>query len=242
MKKVLYVMLLLPFVLIAQENESFLLNMSEITVKHGHNAQFIEGVKSWKECYLENNGEDTWNIWSRVQGEGTVYTMTSRMAKWAEMDEEGDEAGKECRMIVQNFIMPHVKSVHYNIARSMPDVSTTAASMADATVVWVYNAKINNSTNFLDVVKEISAATKKAEGNPRGTWYSVAGGSPEVADFFVAIPFKNFAELDIETDSIWKVYEKANGKSKTDALRTKMRASISSDWSYMYSLNKELSN
>lgn len=241
MRKLLYLMLLLPIVVVSQVNESFLLNLSEITVKPGHSAQFIEGVKLWKECYVENNGEDKWNIWKRVQGEGTVYTMTSRMAKWAEMDENADEAGKACRTIVLNFIIPHVKSVHYNIARSMPDVSTTA-SMEDATVVWVYNAKTSNSTNFMEVVKEITAATKKVEGNPRGTWYSLAGGSPGVADYFVALAFKNFAELDIDKDNVWKVYEKVNGKPKTDALRAKMRASLSSDWSYIYSLNKELSN
>ena len=63
MRKLLFVMLLLPFVVIAQENESFLLNMSEITVKPGHEAQFVEGVKSWKACYLENEGQDKWNIW-----------------------------------------------------------------------------------------------------------------------------------------------------------------------------------
>ena len=123
MRKLLYLMLLLPFLAVSQENESFLLNMTEITVKPGHNAQFIEGVKSWKACYLKNNGEDKWKMWKRVQGVGNVYTMTSAMANWAEMDEKGDAAGKECRMAVVNLIMPHVKSVQKNIARSMPDFS-----------------------------------------------------------------------------------------------------------------------
>ncbi|MGC1203811.1 MAG: hypothetical protein WA839_02875 [Flavobacteriaceae bacterium] len=241
MRKLLYVMLLLPFVLIAQESESILLNMTEITVKHGHNAQFIEGVKSWKACYVENEGEDKWNMWSRVQGEGIVYTMTSAMAKWAEMDEEGDAAGKACRMLVINLIRPHVKSIHYNIARSMPDISRTTPMPEDTELVNVYSFKTSNSTSFREVVDALTSAMKKAEGT-RATWYSVIGGAPEVEDYFVAVPFKNFADLDVERDGVWKIYEKANGKSKTDALRNKMRASLSSEWSYMYSLNKELSN
>ena len=88
MKKLVLLVVLMPFLIVAQQNESILLNLSEITVKPGHNAQFIQGVKAWKECYLENNGEDKWNMWKRVQGEGNVYTMTSVMANWAEMDEE----------------------------------------------------------------------------------------------------------------------------------------------------------
>ena len=241
MRKLFYALLLLPFFAVSQENEAFLLNVSEITVKTGHNAQFVEGVKSWKKCYKDNDGKDPWNMWKRVQGEGTVYTMTSTMANWAEMDKDGDAAGKECRMAVVNLIMPHVKSVNYNIARSMPDISKSTGMPQDTKVVWVYNAKTSNSVSFREVVGELTAATKKAEGDARGTWYNVQGGAPEGANYFVAVPFKNFAELDVDRDGVWNIYEKANGKTKTDALRAKMRASISSDWSYIYSLNEELS-
>ncbi|WP_248723668.1 hypothetical protein [Seonamhaeicola sp. ML3] len=242
MKKLLFLVLILPMLVVAQENESYLLNLSEITVKNGHNAQFIEGVKAWKECYLENNGEDKWNMWKRVQGEGTVYTMTSVMANWAEMDEKGDAAGKECRMIVVNLIMPHVKSVHYNIARSMPDFSRNGPFPEDTELVWVYNVKINNSTSFRECVKETSTALKNTSDGIRAIWYNVVGGAPEVADYFVAVPHKNFADLDVKRDGVWKVHEKANGKKKTDALRAKFRAVVDKDWAYMYSLSKKLSN
>jgi hypothetical protein len=237
----LYLILLLPFVAISQEIPSFLLNLSEITVKSGHNAQFVEGVKSWKKCYKDNDGKDEWNMWHRVQGEGTVYTMTSTMANWAEMDDNNDPAGKECRMIVVNLIMPHVKSVHYNIARSIPDFSRSTPMPEDTKLVWVYNVKTSNSNSFREAVKEITTTLKEAEGDERGTWYNLQGGAPEVADFFVAVPYKNFADLDVDRDGVWKIYEKANGKTKTDTLRAKFRASVSTDWSYMYTLSEELS-
>ncbi|WP_282135372.1 hypothetical protein [Seonamhaeicola maritimus] len=242
MRKLLFLMLLLPLLVVSQENESVLLNLSEITVKNGHNAQFIEGVKAWKECYLENNGEDKWNMWKRVQGEGTVYTMTSIMANWAEMDEKGDAAGKECRMIVVNLIMPHVKSIHYNIASSMPAFSRSGPFPEDTELVRVYNVKINNYASFMECIKGTSSALKNTPEGNRAIWYNVAGGAPEVADYFVAIPFKNFAELDVKRDGVWKIYEKANGKKATDALIAKFRATVDKDWSYMYSLNKAMSN
>ena len=241
MRKLFYALLLLPFFAVSQGNEAFLLNLSEITVTQGHDAQFVEGVKSWKKCYKDNDGKDPWNMWKRVQGEGSVYTLTSRMAKWAEMDEEGDAAGKECRMAVVNLIMPHVKSVNYNIARSMPDVSSSSPMSEDSKLVMVYNVKTSNSTSFREAIGELTATMKKAEGDTRVTWYNVQGGGPDAANYFVAVPYKNFADLDVDRDGVWKVYEKANGKSKTDALRAKFSASVSSDWSYFYSLNEELS-
>ena len=242
MRKLLYLMLLLPFFMVAQENESFLLNMTLITVKHDHEAQFVEGVKAWKACYLENKGEDNWNVWRRVQGKGTVYGLTGVMAKWAEMDEDNDEAGKACRMTVINLIRPHIESIEYNIARSMPDISKKSPMSDETSLVWVHYFKIKNSTLFMEVINETTAAIKKEEGDSRGTWYRLMGGSPDVADYFVSIPFKNFADLDTDRDGVWKIHEKVNGQAKTDATRNKMRDALSSEWSYMYTLNKELSN
>ncbi len=241
MKKLVFIFLCLPLFLNSQ-NDSFLLTLSEITVKSGHNAQFLEAIKSWKECFLENEGKEHWNIWKRVQGEGNVYVVSGRMANWAEMDEDGDPAYKACRMKVVNLIMPHIKSVHYNIARFLPDMSKKVPLPEDTNLVWVYNVKTKNYLSFLEVVKAISSAVNAAEGDRRGYWYSVVGGAPEVADYFISVPFKNFAELDVERDGVWKVYEKANGKKKTDALRKQFREAISKDWSYMYELNKELSH
>ncbi|WP_136479836.1 hypothetical protein [Cognatitamlana onchidii] len=241
MKKLVFLFLCLPLFAISQ-NESFLLTLSEVTVKPGHDAQFMEALKSYKTCYLKNEGEDKWNTWKRLQGEGNVYTFTGRMVNWAEMDEEDDPAGKACQKVVLDEIMPHVKSFHFNIARFMPDVSRTEPFSGDTGLVWVYNAKTKNSKAFKECVKEVATALKDAEGDGRGYWYSVIGGAPNVADYFISIPFKNFAEMDVDRDGVWKVYENANGKEKTDALREKFRKAVSKDWSFIYTLKKELSN
>lgn len=227
---------------LSQSNESILLNMTEITVKYGHNEQFVEGFKAYKKCYVDNGGTDKWNMWRRVQGEGTVYVLTSSMAKWAEMDEGRDDAGKKCWINVVNLVRPHIQSVNTNIAKSMPDLSRSSAMPETTTLVWVYNVQTSNDNAFKEVASELTAAIKKAEGDVRGTWYATQGGSPDGPDYFVGIPNDNFAAMDVVRDGAWTIYEKANGKAKTDALRAKFRSSISSDWSYMYTLNKELSN
>jgi len=242
MRKLLFMVLLLPVLAISQSNDSFLLNMTELNVKFGHNEQFLEGMKAYKKCYVDNGGTDKWSLWHRVQGEGSVYVLTSSMAKWAEMDEDRDEAGQKCWINVVNLIRPHLQSVGYNIASSLPKVSRTTPFPETTTMVYVYSAKTSNGTAFMEAVSELTAAMKKADGDTRGTWYDSQGGGPDTADYFVGVPHDNFADMDVDRDGPWTTYEKANGKAKTDALRAKFRASISSDWSYMYTLNKELSN
>jgi hypothetical protein len=51
------------------EERGFILSTTELKIISGRNTRFQEGVKAWKKCYLENNGEWTWNMWRRVQGE-----------------------------------------------------------------------------------------------------------------------------------------------------------------------------
>tara|TARA_R110000850_G_scaffold147130_1_gene269302 strand:- start:13421 stop:14158 length:738 start_codon:yes stop_codon:yes gene_type:complete len=225
--------------LTAQNNESILLSVSEITVKQGHHAQFMEGVKKWKECYLENDGKEGWNMWRRVQGEGTVYIMASVMPNWAEMDKE-DPANKDCYATVLNFIMPHVEKVNYNIARSMPEFSRTMPE--DTKLVWVTFFKVNDGTVFREIVGAVSNAIKAKEGTQRGIWYNYMGGAADAADYMVSTPYSGFAQMDITRDTPWKIYENAVGKKKADEMGAKWDAAVDDAWSYIYTLNTELSN
>jgi hypothetical protein len=236
MKKLLSLVVLLPIMALSQSNSSFLLNMTEITVKQGHNEEFLQGMRAYKKCYTDNGGTYDSSLWRRVQGEGSVYVLTSSMANWAEMDEGPTDARNKCWENIINHVRPHVQSVGYNIARSMPDLSRTTPMPETTSVVYVYNVKTNNGQAFREAVGELTAAMKKADGDSRGTWYDSQGGSTDAADFFVGIPYDNFAAMDVDRDGAWTIYEKANGKAKTDALRAKFRTSVSKDWSYMYRL------
>lgn len=238
MKKILILILLFPLLTTSQENKGILLNMSELVINPGQNDQFMEGVKMYKKCYEENGGTETWNIWKRLQGHGNVYVLTSSMANWAEMEKE-DEPGKECQNIVKESIWPTIAGSEYNIARSMPDISRTP--MEGTKVVWVTFFDVKNSTDFNDIVKEVSSTYKNAKGEPLGIWYDFAGGGPNSPAFMVVSPYKSFAEMDKPMDAPWKVYEDANGKVKTEEMRNKFRNSINDSWSYLYSLKEDLS-
>jgi hypothetical protein len=225
----------------AQETErGFILSMTEFTIKPGHNNQFREGVKAWKACYLENEGEWTWNMWSRVNGEGNVYVLTSAMGNWAEMDDSTDEAGMKCRDIGRDLINPHVESAENNFLRFLPEYSKTYPNPDQ--VLWVTYWQVNNWSKFREIVKEVTDETAKAEGAPRGYWYRAMGGSKDAADFLVATPFANFAALDVERESAMNIYEKAKGKEKRDEMQAAWREVTDVAWSYIYRLAVDLSH
>jgi hypothetical protein len=221
------------------ENPSRLLSMTEFTIKSGHNTQFRDGVSAWKTCYLEHGGEMEWNMWSRVQGEGTVYGLTSFMDLWAEMD-ESDEAGMACQSLAQSMITPHVERTVRNIARTIPDISKSSAAPMEA--ISVYYWQVNNDAKFRSTVASIQDARRKVEGEPRGYWYSLVGGDLNAADYFVVTPFANFAAMDEPRDGVWTVVEKAEGRETRDQLQADMRDSIDKSWSFMFRRVGDLSH
>jgi hypothetical protein len=222
-----------------EEDESFILSMTEFTIKPGHDFEFREGIKAWKECYLENGGEWSWRIWQRVQGEGNVYILASSMSNWAEMDESGDEAGKECRDLARELINPHIESAKYNLARYMPDISKKNPMEYD--VIWVTNWTVKDGWKFQNTVKEITNIIRDVEGDTRGYWYNVMGGAVDEADYFVVDPYKNFAAMDEERDGVWALVEKSKGEKKKDELRQNFMDSVDKAWAYIYTREKELS-
>jgi hypothetical protein len=239
MKKIIYLIAFLPLLVFAQAAETQKLTTTEFTIKNGHADHFKEGVKLWKECYMANKGTWKWNLWQRQNGQGTSFVVASMQKNWAEMD-QADEAGKKCRNISLEKITPHVESTNKMISTTMPEVSRESDPATK--LIWVGFFKVNNSTEFNEVIKEMNSMVKTVEGKTRNQWYAVAGGGPDDADYFAVTPYANYAALDIKRDGVWKMYETKHGKEKSDALRARFRASIDENWAYIYKLNDELSN
>ncbi len=233
----LAVLFLTPMASQSQEQESFIMDLTEYTIKYGHDAVFTEGVKKWNKCYKDNGGAETWNVWHRLQGKGNVYVLSRNVANWAAMETQ-DAAGKTCRSVALDFITPHIESTENNTVRSMPDISSSKA-LEDRTIVWVTQFSINDDAAFNDVLKEVTSVIKSKRGDNTGYWYRYMGG--ESGDYFVSSPYKDFAALDIEEESVWKTYEGVQGKKKTEDIRKKFRTSIDDSFSYTYTLSKDLS-
>lgn len=239
MKKLCLLLLVVPFLILAQDDAGYIDNLTHIKVKMGHEAQFAEGVKMYKKCYVENGGEDTWSFWSRMQGKGTVYAVTSMMENWAEMDKEPDTASRMCRTMFPSFIAPHMEEVYTSITSFMPSISKDGSGTMDK--VWVTYFQVKNEQDFMTVINAVTAEIKKAEGDERGYWYSFQGGSKDSPDYLVAWPFDKYADLDKDMDGVWTVYENAHGKKKTAEMRAMYRNAVEDSWGYIYDKSDEMS-
>jgi hypothetical protein len=241
MKQVFIILMMLPLMTMAQMTDG-LLTLSEITVKQGHNAQFMEGVKKWKECYNKEEGKDSWAFWSRVQGEGNVYGISGDMPNWAEMDNE-DMASKSCRMIVMNFITPHIEKVNYNITKKLPAWSRKSKK-TDTKIVWITYFRVKNDVLFTELIKEITETIISEEGEPRGNWYGFMGGSEDAPNYMVSDLFKSYAGIDEgeKKNSPFGIYKKVKGDKKANQMMDKWISAVDGSWSYLWELNTELSN
>jgi len=223
----------------AQEEGSMIISMTEFVVKPGHNTQFVEGVKAWKECYVENEGEWTWNMWSRVQGEGNVYGLTSFMENWSQMDDSSDEAGQACQNLAVHLINPNVEKATANMARTIPSMSRAPGVSMD--VISVMYWRVKNGTLFRETVSEVVSTISSVEGGSRGFWYSAVGGDLNAPHYFVVTPYENFAAMDVDRDGPWEVVEKEHGADKRAELQSNYRESVDQSWSYMYRRIADLS-
>lgn len=226
----------------AQEEEasSFMLSMIELHVKGGHDDQFRAGIAAWKACYIENKGEGSWNIWSRQHGQGNVYIATFRMDGWADLDTP-DEASRACRSVALEQITPHTYAGKNtsSYVESMPEISR-APQQFD--VVWVTSFRAHDSRKMMNVVRKVGDAIKQVEGQPRAYWYDVAGGDEKAADYLVAIPYENFAAMDMEREGVWSIVTKVHGEEESERLRADFRDSVDAAWGYAYRRIGDLSH
>lgn len=240
MKKVILLLLLIPLLGIAQQqNDRRILHMWELTIKPNEGEKFQQGMKNWKDCYLQNEGVDSWNVWNRVQGMGNVVAVTLFMDKWAEMDSDDDQAGQACRSIFVSEVFPHVEKMEHHMAYTMPEFSRTSGERPN--VVRVSFFRIKDRMSFEQVVKDVVAVYRDAEGQPHGNWYDYIGGGPDSPDYMVARPYQSFSQMDEQEESPWQAYSKKHGEAKMKETQEKFRQSLDDSWSYIYRLNKELS-
>ena len=240
MRKLLVVVMLLPLFMWGQEEKGPLMHIMEFTIKEGHQKDFMSGLKDWKSCYLENGGEESWSVWSRMMGDGSVVSITFWSDNWAQLDEEDDpKISENCDPLVYDQLMPHVEKLNRMITRMKPGWSNSEPG--DGPIVVANFFEVDDYGSFEEVVSEVTETLRDENGNPRGTWFSVMSGK-EGPDYFVTERYDNFAGLDADRDGVWKTYADAHGESKMKEMREKFRNALGDGYMNMYRLNKELSH
>jgi hypothetical protein len=241
---------------------SVLLGMTEFTIKPGRDTKFMEGVKAWKECYLENKGTWSWDVWSRLQEEDNVYVLSFFSEDWAVFDER-DQAKQDCRGISRDQINPHVESSKYLIASSMPANSNSKPMNANTRAISVTYWNVNNPTEFMEGVNEFQSTMKEREGDIRVNWFSSIGigpleqrasfgivdiywfshigNDPDNFHYMTVMPLKDSARMDETGAKAWGLSESGYGKQSSNQAENIFNESVSKAWSYTYTRVEDLS-
>ncbi|MCG2590954.1 hypothetical protein [Rhodohalobacter sulfatireducens] len=222
------------------ENEPMLLSISEFTIKTGHNLAFQEGVKTWKSCYLENDGKWTWNMWYRMNGEGTVYYLTSYSASWTDFAAE-DPAGQACYRQAAELIMPAVEKVEDHFSWTKPEWSLTPGDSQN-TVVEVAYFRVKDRMIFNSLVTDVMEIIEESQGSKRSMWYESQGGGPDGFHYMNVFPYENMEALDEPVESAWSIIAEAEGEDTRDEYYEDYKNSVENSWMYIFRLNEEMSH
>ena len=223
----------------AEEPNGHLLSNFEMHVKAGHDDEFRAGIAEWKECYLEHGGTRAWNTWQRQHGQGMVYVVAFVLDRWADLDTP-EEASRKCQGVVMEKIMPPVypEKGTSSYARLLPEVSRNTP-VTD--LVWISSFRTNDPRLMRRTIEQVVSAVIEAEGEPRGYWYRVQGGDAASADYFLMIPFENYAAMDESRTGVYEIVTNLRGEVESERLRADMHAAIDSRWSYLFRRVPDLS-
>lgn len=207
-----------------------------VDVKDGHGEQFREGIKAYYECYGENGGEKSWNVYTAETGKLGRYAFTFGGHNWAVFDEE-EEASKACHDVFGERFLPHIDKAKSEFTRYMAEQSNVKDG--EYNVAWVINFEVSDGMRFVEAVSKITEAAKEAEwGNY--AWYSVEAGGRHSGDFFVVILGEKFADFDEEMDPLWKMVEGVHGKEAAEQLRADLDETTTDDWSDIWRRHPDL--
>lgn len=213
-----------------EEDESYILEMTEVGIKLGHEAKFRDAVKPFNACIVENDADADWSAWRNVGGDGTTYWFVSTMTGWAEMDSP-DQAGMKCWPEHVDNIMPHVSSISTSFARPMPDWSGDAEGY---NVVRLHQFRVDDGSAFREAVGAITSILKEAEHEHLGSWYDMIGNSSNEPDYFVVSHYDNFAAMDEDRAGPYSVVREHAGEERADELWEQFGDALHDDWEYFH--------
>lgn len=227
---------------IAQEdNGSYILEITQVEVKIGHDPKFREALKPYHECLAGREDAPTWSAWRNVDGNPNVYHFVSTMANWAEMDTP-NEAGMACWSEHRDGITSHVESVSIKFARRMPEWSGDAEGY---TVVRLHQFRVDDGEAFSEAVSAITGIMKEAEYAHLGSWYDVIGNGSHEPGYFVVSYYDNFAAMDEDRAGPRKAVADAAGEERAAELWEQFGDALRDDWEYsteLLRLDEELSH
>jgi len=183
----------------AQQKPGTLSSFEFQTPKTGMVQQYEAGRKQKVQWHKQQNDKQPLLVWEIVSGDHTgTYIVGREGQHWSDLDKPSvpdaadlAEYNKEVGQYVGSLV-----TRYYNY---IPDESRMPASGLPThyAEISIYRVKFGHYSEFRTVMSRVTAAIKKTNWNPTGTyaWYEIANGGP-MGEFVLVLPHKNWAEFE----------------------------------------------
>ncbi len=213
-----------------EDDDSYIMRITEVKVNLGHEPKFREAVKSYHACVAENAPDEQWRAWRQVGGNGIGYHFVSRMANWAEMDEP-NEAGRACWSEHGENIAAHVSSMSTRFARPMPEWSGNAENFS---VIRLHQFRVKDGAAFREAAGAVASILKEAWDDYSAFWMRMVANSSNEPSYVRVSHWENFAawDEDSDRDSAYDTVVAAVGEERADELWAQWDEALRDDWQY----------
>lgn len=214
------------------------------TVAPADQQAYETGIKSYNACLGEHGSKTTWTAWTHETGDVYSYSYVTDPMTWADFDAMR-EASKSCDATFRTQVNPHLKGESSVFMKGDPELGNLpAGSLGTPALIEVTYFKLKSGQRmaFLDAVKKIYVAARKAKWPGHSALNEVVDGGPDAPDYLLVSPSKDWAELGKDIDpTLWKMLEGVYGKADAEAIRKTIRDSVETSSTHVDGYNADLS-
>lgn len=231
MKKIVFILLLLPMVFIGQTTtKSYLYEVTNLKVKPGEEKAFETAVKKHNAKYYKKESPNPAALFYNINGpNGGSYSWIMRLSSFADLDNiTSSKAQKESWKNILQYVQE--KSVP-NYWNGEADMSFPGAKKGgDKSELVFYNVKYGKFQKFKTLVAQVVKMYESQR--PDESFYAYTNSFFNTKGYNVAavFPFNKWAELDKQS-KFKQDYEAVFGKGSVEIFRNEFVSCVKDQYS-----------
>lgn len=219
-----------------------LAKLYQITVKPGHQAEFVAALKEHTEWRKQEGDPWNWTVYQVVNGQNLGdFLIRSGNHSWAELDGYEDFLAKGSVPFNKN-VGPHIES----ITNSITSVDTTCVNWPENNdevkllSVLVFHLKPGHEWTFSQLTRKFDKAVKanNREGHYVFIWPENGLPGPRVT---LVMPYKNWAEMAGPKESLGDFIYRVMGADEAQKFWDGINDAIRSTESFVLKVRPDLS-
>lgn len=208
----------------------------------GHVNEYIAGTKQHNEFHRSKGDPWTWNTWEIVSGpESGQYVIGSFWHQWSDFDNPPLAISEDTADYLET-IAPHEASWRGEHVVYMPDHSYPPEDMGIRPLYVVIRVKVKPgmAEAYLNAVKKIPEAARKAQVSWRYTFWRIADGGSNPS-FYISLPFSNWGERGRQGNPFEEILAKAYGRGEAHSIIHAFSKAVAHETSMVFEYRPDLS-